>query len=565
MSRSWFRSTAIVLCMGALVVAPAAAQQRVSQGTVAPGQTRTVILNSGQEHVWTLELSQGQQVTIDMERTSGNIDPYLELLTMNGAEIDTNDDGGRGLNSRLSRYLDAGRYQIVAREFGRDDNGEYRLSVNAQGSGQALSGIPVSVGQTLDSYITNGVPQTFILQISTAQRVRIDMRRSNGAGIDPYLELGDQYGNPIASNDDGGDGFNSQITQYLQPGRYAITAYDLGDNDSGGFQLQVAGLGSGSIQGIPIQVGQTLDSYINDGQPQQFTLTVTSGQRVQIDMMRSESGGIDPYLVLADQFGNEIESNDDGGSGFDSRITRHLDPGTYTLIARDLGSNDTGSFRMAVVSVAQQMSTGIPITVGQTIDSYITNGQEQPFLLTIQQPTSVVITFDRTEGSPIDPILTLYDSMGNQIDRDDDGGSGLNSRISRTLQPGTYRIVAADLGGSRTGAFRLGVASGRIANAIPIQPGQSFDGYMNPGQTFVYRLQLNGSRQVTIEFMRTGDAGFDPYLTLSDASGNQITSDDDGGNGLNSRIQTSLNPGTYLIEVSDRSGNTGGSYRVSVN
>ena len=103
MSRSWFRSTAIVLCMGALVVAPAAAQQRVSQGTVAPGQTRTVILNSGQEHVWTLELSQGQQVTIDMERTSGNIDPYLELLTMNGAEIDTNDDGGRGLNSRLKK------------------------------------------------------------------------------------------------------------------------------------------------------------------------------------------------------------------------------------------------------------------------------------------------------------------------------------------------------------------------------------------------------------------------------------------------------------------------------
>lgn len=542
------------------------AQATVSQGSISPGESREIQLLPNQEHRFELVVNQGEMVTIEMERSDGSIDPYLQLLTANGMEIDSNDDGGRGLNSRISRHLDPGRYQIIAREFGRDDRGMYRLSVNAAGAGTPLSGIPLSFGQSLDSYINDGVSQVFTFTVREAQRVRIDLRRTgSGNSIDPYLELGDEFGSVIASNDDGGGGLDSQITQYLDPGRYTIMAYDLGDDDTGGIQVELASLGAGAIEGIPITIGESISAYLMEGTPQEFTLGVPSAQRLQIDMLRGEDSDIDPYLTLADQYGNEIETNDDGGSGYDSRITRYLDAGRYTITARDLFGSDAGAFRLEVVSLGSDpLGGGIPITVGQAIDSFITNGQEQPFLLTVEEETTVVINLERGSDSTIDPYMTLNDSVGREIASDDDGGSGFNSRISQTLAPGSYLIVARDLGNNDSGAFRLSVETGLQANTIPISVGQTYDGYMQPGQEVLYGLTLGTPQNVVIEFRRTGSADFDPFLRLYNQAGGEIDSDDDGAGDLNSRIERFLEAGTYLIEVSDIWGSDGGSYRISV-
>lgn len=431
------------------------AQQQVNQGSIAPGQTVEGRLQSGQEHVYTIEIQEGGPVVIEMDRIDGSIDPYLELYTMNNVEIETNDDGGSGFNSQIVRNLGAGRYRIVAREFGRDDSGRYRLAVNAQGSGSTVTGIPIEVGESLSSYINSGEPQRFLIELSEAQRVQIDMERSDNSDIDPYLELADQYGIPITSNDDGGQGLNSRISTFLERGQYQIIASDLGDRDTGGFRLIVVGEGSDPIDGIPIEVGQTLDSHIANGEQQYFVLELDSEETVQIDMLRDEAGSIDPYLVLADQYGSEIEYDDDGGDGFNSRIRRTLEAGRYTLIARDLGNR-------------------------------------------------------------------------------------------------------------RSGPFQISVTEGTRADTIPISVGQRYDGYLNPGQSYAYSLELQGTRTVTIEFRRTGSADFDPYMVLSDALGNRITSDDDSGGDLNSRIERRLDAGRYLIEVSDVFDSNSGSFRISV-
>jgi hypothetical protein len=542
------------------------AQETVSQGSISPGQSREVQLFPNQEHQFDLVVNQGGTVTIEMERSNGSIDPYLQLFNANGREIDSDDDGGRDLNSRISGNLEPGRYRIIAREFGRDDRGAYRISVHAAGTGSPVSGIPLTIGQSIDSYINDGEPQVFTFSLREAQRVRIDLRRTgSGNSIDPYLELGDEFGSVLASNDDGGSGLDSRITQYLDPGRYTITAYDLGDDDTGGIQVELAGLGSGAIQGIPITIGESISAYLMEGTPQEFTLEVPSAQRLQIDMIRGEDSDIDPYLVLADQFGNEIETNDDGGSGFNSRIARYLEAGRYTITARDLFGGDAGAFRLEVVSQGSDpLGGGIPIAVGQSIDSFITNGQEQPFILTVEEETTVVIDLERGSDSTIDPYMTLSDSVGREIAADDDGGSGFNSRITETLAPGSYLIIARDLGNNDSGAFRLTVDTGLRANTIPISVGQTYDGFMQPGQEVLYGLTISSPQNVVIEFRRTGSAEFDPFLRLFNQAGGEIDSDDDGAGDLNSRIERFLEAGTYLIEVSDIWGSDGGSYRISV-
>ncbi len=455
MARRWIHALAaagILIVIGTVGVG---AQQRVEQGSIQPGQAIEGELRTGEEHMFTVEIPEQGRVVVALDRINGSIDPYLELLTMNDAVIETNDDGGSGFNSQIVRTLDAGRYHIVAREFGRDDSGRYRLSVNAQNSASTVSGIPVTVGESLSSYITNGQPQRFVLELEEGQRIQIDMERGESRSIDPYLELADEYGIPITSNDDGGEGFNSRITTFLEAGRYQIIASDLGDSESGQFHLTVIGEGSDPLEGIPIEMGQTLDSYVITGEEQYFILELGAEETVQIDMLRDDAGTIDPYLVLADQYGTEIEYNDDGGDGF-------------------------------------------------------------------------------------------------------------NSRIRRTLEAGRYALIARDLSNSRSGPFQISVTEGARADLIPISLGQRYDGFLNPGQSYAYNLTLNEERTVTIDFRRTGSADFDPYMTLSDSQGNQIASDNDSGGDLNSRIERPLQAGRYIIEVSDVFDSNGGSFRISV-
>ena len=49
------------------------------------------------------------------------------------------------------------------------------------------------------------------------------------------------------------------------------------------------------------------------------------------------------------------------------------------------------------------------------------------------------------------------DRYGNILATDDDGGTGLNSRIDRALTAGTYEIVASSFSAGQTGTYQLTV------------------------------------------------------------------------------------------------------------
>ncbi|MCB9596234.1 MAG: PPC domain-containing protein [Sandaracinaceae bacterium] len=76
----------------------------------------------------TLELTAGWTVTIDM--VSPAFDTYLYLRGADGAPIAENDDGGEGLNSRLTHRVDVpGTYTVRASAFSPRGRGAYRLTV----------------------------------------------------------------------------------------------------------------------------------------------------------------------------------------------------------------------------------------------------------------------------------------------------------------------------------------------------------------------------------------------------------------------------------------------------
>jgi len=59
------------------------------------------------------------------------------------------------------------------------------------------------------------------------------------------------------------------------------------------------------------------------------------------------TSGSDTYLYLLDSSGAVIATDDDGGSGYNSRIVKQLEKGTYGVVAATYSSGVSNSFTLS--------------------------------------------------------------------------------------------------------------------------------------------------------------------------------------------------------------------------
>ena len=188
------------------------------------------------------------------------------------------------------------------------------------------------------------------------------------------------------------------------------------------------------------------------------------------------------------------------------------------------------------------------------------------------------------ESSVFDAFLALRegtDVAGRLVVTDDDGGQGTNSRIATELSAGTYTIEATSFATGVTGAFTLTATAGgggggggcalddlgtlsgtatRVGNL-----GQDCESPSYPGRLArYYSFTLGQAGPVEIDLM---SSAFDTWLALregTDVAGRLVVSDDDGGQGTNSRIGTELPAGTYTIEATSYAPGVTGAFTLTV-
>jgi len=155
-----------------------------------------------------------------------------------------------------------------------------------------------------------------------------------------------------------------------------------------------------------------------------------------------------------------------------------------------------------MVDLPANPTTPASVAVGGSYSGLIeTNGDLDWIAVTLTAGTTVEIALNATGANPIyDPFLVLYDSAGNFIDLDDDGGAtGLNSLLTFSVETtGTYYIEAGTFGLSDTGGYTVTVTTApaqdlldtiswgsQLANsAVSVYfatAGQMFDGVTSEG------------------------------------------------------------------------------------
>ena len=526
---------------------PTAVTERQPESfTIQPGQSRTAVLGPGGRHQYTMTLQNRAMVVINAEKTpTSTVDTILELSDVSGASLVRDDDGGEGLNARITRFLQPGTYTITVNGY-RESSGEYRLSV------QGSEGRSLVIGQAMTGSAGQNERMPYILEIASAGLYVIDLERGRDSALDPMLELQSAAGQMIASDDDGGSDLNARLTYYFEPGTYLVFARGA-DRQAGSFSI-IARASTQPLQPFQtIEPGITREGWITPRQKHLYTMTIKKETLVMIDGMRKGASLIDPYLTLEEMSGKMIVEDDDSGGMRNARIVKRVLPGGYRVAINGLGDT-SGRYALSLREVKTES-----LALGAAKTGKLDPGGMSVFRLSIDREKLVIIDFERHENSPLDPFITLKNQRDEVLASDDDSGGNSNARIMKSLGPGTYSIYASGYNMSG-GAYRI-IAS--EVRPLSIAIGESKTGRVSPQQVHTYEFTVTGEDEYVIELFKEGDSTIDPFLVLQHQAGGDLATDDDSAGNLNSRITRRLQPGRYRI-IARGLGMSSGAYRLTL-
>lgn len=598
-----------VIALAALATAADLAAQQPR--TIAIGQSMSAELTSQDPiarrrnapyHLWTFQGRRGQKVAIDV--LSGEFDSYLVLRDDAGNQIGADDDSGEEQNARLRTILPRdGGYRVLVTSYSENGRGRYTLALTGWESPEAPAPGAITALQLGtrapgllepgDSISADGpYEDRWTLDLRTGQRVRVDM---GSRDIDSYLIVVGPDGQRLGANDDGGDEANDASLSFraASGGTYTVIASTYSDApQSGGYRIgAIEETGNfpepGETQAL--SSGQTREGRLETGDPRgqrgledRWTFSGREGEVARVDVISSQ---FDSYAYLRIE-GMPVDSNDDGGEGNNARLMTVLPrTGTYTLVVTPYSASSEGGRYSVSLSVSQPPPGAgrvENIRIGQRVSGRLEPGDRPRSgggyhdLWEFEGRANQDVVIEMQSGE-FDSYLELRDQNGAVLSENDDGGEGQDALIiTRLPANGRYRIVARSYGeNERSGFYELSLTTStpvtRAGAGGELVPGQVVTGRLERGDSLlgdstyadVFTFRASESGELVVD-MRSAD--FDAYLILRGPEGETLATDDDGGDGTNSRLSWRVERGrTYRIYANSYGEDRAtGLYRLSV-
>ncbi|NDJ74774.1 MAG: hypothetical protein GYB65_00830 [Chloroflexi bacterium] len=374
--------------------------------------------------------------------------------------------------------------------------------------------------------------------------------------FDAYLVLADTEGTELTSDDDGGADVNARIAGFPLPatGTYTITVQGWGGADSGAYTLSLD-----LVTLETITIDSSTPGNLTGGTYSFYSFSAVAGDMVDITL---DSDSFDPYLALNGPDGEELVANDDGGDGFNARITAFTLPvdGTYTIVVSDYWEEDGGSYVLGLnTTVPIPPVIDAPIAIGETATGTL-QANVHTYVLTASADEVVTISL---ESDQFDTYLSVLDSSGSELVYDDDSGDDFNAMIVAFFVPadGTYTIEVSGYDEMSFGDYTLAVQPTAFSGE-PIRISSTRTGTLTDTVHLHMFAGTTGGR-VTINLT---SLEFDAYLQLLGPDGSEVAYDDDSGGDLNAQITDFVLPanGNYVIVVQGIGGPDTGSYDLTV-
>ena len=307
----------------------------------------------------------GQQVTITMNGTTGNLDPYLYLIGPDGYVAVQDDDGNGNSDSRIpmpssgSTFTlpQTGKYNIEATSYGLQQTGDYTISAT-------IGNCTVNVSPANQHFPASGGSGSLnVTAVGTCSSYNFLQYLGNG-----WLSTQTSSGNGSQTLS-----FNVQANTNAA-GRKAFLLVGA-SNTYGGLRIPITQSGTGpDCSPTTIAFGQTINGSVSTGDCQspvrgngyyadRYVFNASAGHQVAITL---SSPNVDTFLTLLGPNGVVLLNDDDSGGGTNSRIpggntnlTLGL-AGTYTIEVSTYDSGQTGPYTLTLTGVAPPTPTPTP-------------------------------------------------------------------------------------------------------------------------------------------------------------------------------------------------------------
>ncbi|MBN1286935.1 MAG: PPC domain-containing protein [Anaerolineae bacterium] len=549
---------------------------QVEGGRIEIGQTVEGDLRPGEEIVYHYEGAAGEGVTVTLDAAGSDWDPVLEIYDPDGGFLAFGDDDG-GTRSAAIRDLAlpvSGDYTILVRSYGNRSGGAYTLTLarGAPPPTPAVGGGVMIVGETVTAEIVQpGQQDAWTFAGQAGDVVSVLMQSGQ---IDAVLALYGPGGDELAHDDDSGGNSNALIYGYTLPedGAYTIAARAFHESQTGPYRLAL--LAGAHIPEAPtttptpapvtmgaLTPGETVQADLNFAPSHAWTFDGEAGEVVSLVM---HTVAFDAYLIVYGPAGALLAFNDDSGPGASAAVYQLYLPsdGAYTVIAQAASGLTGGQYaltmrKVALAAAADALATG-PARAGD-----LAPGEVDVWAFTIAEARTATVSV---------PARGELASTGVEIFSIETGSilAGIDFVSAPLVAPGDYFVWVYALDGQSAGRYDITLTLGEppVVGGGEIMVGQRIAAFMpDGGAADLWTLKGPVSeRPLAISMAATGAKPIDPYLEVFGPGGYFITSDDDGGGGLNALVRGLVlaERGDYTIFARDYQYGQGGSYTLEV-
>ncbi len=302
-----------------------------------------------------------------------------------------------------------------------------------------------------------------------------------------------------------------------------------------------------------------------------FSWTATKDCSIQINLNAANNSSLDTYLTLRNASGELLLTDDDSGPGTNSQLTWQAVTGqTYFIDAKSYGTG-TGTYGVQLNIIPPDdydSTTATAFSLPSTsINTWAVSGNIEIdrdhdwFSWTATKDCYIQINLDAANNSSLDTYLTLRNASGELLVTDNDSGPGTNSQLTWQAVAGQTYFIDAKSFGTATGTYGVRLViilddyESTVTTAFQL-PSTTANTWAVSGSIettgdhdwFSWTTTKDCSIQINLD--AANNSSLDTYLTLRNASGESLLTDDDSGPGTNSQLTWQAVAGqTYFIDT----------------
>ena len=270
----------------------------------------------------------------------------------------------------------------------------------------------------------------------------------------------------------------------------------------------------GTLDGAtPVDLGSSTDGSLSEGDEDLFVIEMSDSGPLTV----YTTGSTDTYGFILDSSGNVLAENDDGGEGWNFRVSASVSAGTYYI---QVGGFETGDYTLHVVG---------PLDL-------VVSASVSDSTLAFEQPFTLRATVRNKGGEPEHTVLFYYSSTDATITSDDTQISAdvVNLETSNVVAKSLSLTAAAEAGTYYYGVCVQSVSGEHntdnncsdavrvtVSSEFVYTPSTSTLSHMywtEPEAGIIYRANLDGSN---VEVLVTG-LNYPLSLALDVGAGSQM-------------------------------------------